>query len=887
MPPTDIYHHALNLIIGLIACLTAAVVCAWHIEVYTGRAILSLLAFLVCGGLGILIWQLSRHARRAHAARYETLKQQLLRQIEDAGQIAQQAITSQAERDQIYETSSEGFLVVSKNYDILRINPALISLLRLQTDSAQCRGRKCHEVIPNQFCHTRNCPKCLMAELHPANTREIDIALPDGGRRPMIVSASPFKDLKGDVMGIVVSFRDLTDHRQALAFEQEKLAAQAASRAKGDFLAHMSHEIRTPLSGIIGMTEIALATRLDDNQRRILGIIERESNHLLDLINDILDFSKIEAGKLSLETVAFDLHRLLQAVSESTALQANQKGLEINVFCSPAVPRRMMGDPTRLRQVLLNLAANAVKFTAEGEINIHVEWVARQSEALRLRFDISDTGIGISADQQSTIFESFAQADTSITRRYGGTGLGTTISKSLVELMGGRLILESIPGRGTSVSFELSFEPAADESQPQPEPKAAWDHLRVLIVDDCFTSRKYALKYLDALGCRPIEAQNGPQALELLKAAAAEGEPFELIITDFHMPQMSGYELVQQLRRLESYQQVPVMAVTGLQEIATGEDFRSLGFDRCLAKPITLDGLKEAIDRVYRPATAEKHIHAEASCATKKARILVVEDYQANQQVAAMHLNSAGYAVDLAENGRQAVERFSPGTYDLILMDLEMPVMDGYAATRAIRQSEQQHNTRQPDRPGTTVPIIALTAHALKGHEEKSRQAGMNDFLTKPLRRKKLLATIQRWLVPPAKGTGDETSGDAAPGEPPGVHSVPLNWDQALEEFMGQEAVLRNVLIQFQETVTGQLVAITRALADQDGETVRKQAHAIKGGAANLTADPLSRIASRLEEIGASGRLAEGRQVLEELSAEFARLGLYLAANSINSKCSL
>ncbi|MEJ2038070.1 MAG: ATP-binding protein [Desulfosarcinaceae bacterium] len=364
--------------------------------------------------------------------------------------------------------------------------------------------------------------------------------------------------------------------------EKQKARARAdtAGTAKGEFLAKMSHEIRTPLNGIIGMTEAVLATSLNENQQRIMGIVVQESNHLLNIINNILDLSKIEAGKIEIEAVEFNLRRLMDEVGEGISLQASHNGLELNVYLSPELPERLVGDPTRLRQVLINLAGNALKFTRKGEVSIKGELAGRSDDGgLSVRFTVEDTGIGIPDNKKEAIFESFTQADGSTTRKYGGTGLGTTISRQLVGLMGGRLDLRSEAGKGTTMRFTLPFGLPEQETFPEKTATGKWNHLHVLVVDDCFTSRKIASKYLGAMGCRVSEACDGREALAAIKDGVREGDSFGLILTDYRMPNMNGYDLARHIRQMDGHGRTPIIAVTGLQEIVEIGNLQDLGFD--------------------------------------------------------------------------------------------------------------------------------------------------------------------------------------------------------------------------------------------------------------------------------------------------------------------
>lgn len=604
----------------------------------------------------------------------------------------------------------------------------------------------------------------------PANIVDYQIIRKDGGTRDLEFSASLLNDSAGEPIGFRGVIRDVTERKQAEAMRREKLAAEAANRAKSKFLANMSHEIRTPLNGIIGMTELGMMTDMDSNQRNILQTIQTESNSLLGIVNDVLDFSKIEAGMLELEEISFDLTSMVDNLVNSFAHSAQRKGLNIKTSLAPDVPSGVIGDPVRLRQVLANLVSNAVKFTPKGEINIDVHVAEDLGKDVKLRFSVRDTGIGIPKDKKATIFESFTQADSSTTRTYGGTGLGTTISKQLAELMGGEIGIESEVGVGSCFWFT---------------------------------------------------------------------------------------------------------AVFSKQTIEKGSRVKK--DEKAVISPKRIENQKKSF------------------------RILLVEDYPTNQQVAMGHLKGAGYDVDLAENGLAALELYRQNDYHLILMDIQMPVMDGYKATREIRKLETANrqietgdkvpDNQQPLSSSTKkqssiqrVPIIAMTAHAVEGYREECLEAGMDDYLTKPLTRKRFLAMVEKWtglaadrdaeissLQPtpqPDRTIPDESVLRLCSNNHQSKKGLPIDFEKALNEFEGDEALLMEVLKGFMENVRGQIGVIQQALMGQDADRVRREAHSIKGGAANLRADELSRIAFELENIGKSGKLEGGIEALKRLEKE-------------------
>ena len=806
-------------------------------------------------------------------------RRNLLQQVSDAQQAERDAQSAHAELHQIFDSTIEGLMVVGTDYEILKINQPLLRMLgRTQEETL---SRKCYDVFAFSCCHGLMCPMKLILGGQPMVEMDVDKEMPEGSKIPLNITATPFRSVDGDLSGIVMSMKDISERNQAMALQRAKLEAEAASRAKSEFLAKMSHEIRTPLNGIIGMTEVALRTRLDANQRRLLSIVDQESTHLLNIISNVLDFSKIESGKLEIEKIEFDLRRLMDEIGESIALQASQKNLELNLYVSPALPRFLVGDPTRLRQVLLNLAANSMKFTHEGQVCINAELVERSDREAVVRMRVEDTGIGIAEDKHAAVFESFTQVDGSTTRQYGGTGLGTTISKQLIELMGGRIDLQSREGRGTQIEFMLSFEVPVDQKHPTIGEACAWQDLKILVVDDCKASRRVMSKYLESFGCDVSLAQDGKVALEMLQHGESAEADLDLIITDFRMPEINGYELARKVRAMKAYERLPIIVVTGLLEFVEGHNDKVEVFDHCLSKPLKIDELEMALASVcgaVPSGSGEREKHAvtipDIKEVRSKGRILLVEDYVTNQQVAEMHLSSAGYQVDIAEDGRKAVKKAASNAYDLILMDLEMPGMDGLDAVREIRRMERSRNGEVKP-----MPIIALTAHALKGQEASCRDVGMDDFMTKPIRRKPLLDRVHRWIAVSASTNGGKIP-EQVPIQtrlPDALQTdLPMDWDRALSEFVGKENLLRNVAAEFRNTVRGQLKIIDQALTSRDAELVRQQAHAIKGGAANLTVDGLAAAAHQLEQIGRSGDLKRGGQGLGYLVKEFERFERYL-----------
>jgi PAS domain S-box-containing protein len=765
----------------------------------------------------------------------------------------------------IIQNLTESLIVISIDGTIETVNSATCSMLGFSVD--ELVGSSVVKVLKNKkMSKPQALKKLKLAEIISngfIKNREMKYCKKDGSLISVLFSGTAVKDENDQVLRIICSATDISDRKEAEdELKKAKRAAEEASEIKSQFLANMSHEIRTPMNGIIGMTGLLLDTALNSEQRDYTETIRSSADYLLTLLNDLLDFSKVESGQMETESINFDLRITFEDVMNMFAVRAEEKHIEFGGIIQHEIPSLVTGDPGRLRQVLVNLINNALKFTEKGEVLVSAALEKEKRSEVKIRFTVTDTGIGIPKNRIDRLFKPFSQVDSSTTRKYGGTGLGLVISKRLVKLMGGEIGVESVEGQGSKFWFTAVFKKRLIEKVHKSFTRMDIKGKRVLFVDDNETNRYILREQMKFWGVGFDEASNGAQGLEKLRKAYSKNDPFDIAILDMMMPRMDGETLGRLIKKDPEISGTALVMLTSIGKRGDVSRLKEIGFEAYLTKPVKQSELHDCLAAVLTKREYEGHMER-TSIVTKhslfdsnklNSRILIAEDNAVNRKMTHKIVEKFGSFADTVVNGSEAVSAFETGFYKLILMDVQMPGMDGLEATRVIRKKEEETVGH--------IPIIAMTAHAMKGDRERCLEAGMDDYIAKPVQPNTLAQTIKKHLTEQGYIISRKHRKSA-------YHEKEVFDKEALKELLdGDEALFKEIIGDFKKDLPMQFEQLKKALSENNMDIVRQKAHTIKGASSSIRAWVINSLALNIENAAKKGDLIHTRALVKKLENE-------------------